>query len=103
MRRRRARAYLTFGVASIRQRWWEAAVQVGVALLAMAVVGAGLVTASSVPASYAATKLRLNGPDLWVGTHSAAAPALHAEGARLTPVSATTPTSMVQSRAATAR
>ena len=97
MRRRRARAYLTFGVASIRQRWWEAAVQVGVALLAMAVVGAGLVTASSVPASYAATKLRLNGPDLWVGTQSAAAPALYAEVARLSQVSATTPMYMVQS------
>ena len=94
---RRSRAYLTFGVASVRQRWWEGAVQAGVALLAMAVVGAGLLTASSVPASYAATKQDLNGPDLWVGTQSAPAPALYAAVAQLTQVSALTPIYMVQS------
>jgi ABC-type antimicrobial peptide transport system permease subunit len=97
MRRRRSRAYLTFAVAGIRQRWWEAAVQACVALLTMAVVGAGLLTASSVPASYAATKQQLNGPDLWVATMSTAAPALYAATSQLSEVRALTPIYMVQS------
>ncbi len=97
MSRRRSRAYVTFAAAGMRQRWWEAAVQAGVALLTMAVVGAGLLTAFSVPASYAATKQQLNGPDLWVATLSTSAPALYAATSRLSEVRALTPIYMVQS------
>jgi hypothetical protein len=91
MRRRRARAYLTAAGANLRQRWWEAAVQAIVAGLTMAVVGAGLLTALSVPASYFATKQRVNGPDLWVGTQSTPAPALYAAVGPRPEVSALTP------------
>jgi ABC-type antimicrobial peptide transport system permease subunit len=94
---RALRAYVTFAVPAVRQRWWEAAVQAGVALLTMAVVGAGLLTASSIPASYLATKHHLNGPDLWVGTQAAPAPALYAAVAQLSQVAAVTPIYMVQS------
>jgi len=97
MSRRRSRAYLTLAVTGMRQRWWEATVQTGVALLTMAVVGAGLLTAASVPASYAATKQQLNGPDLWVGTLSTSAPAVYAATAKLSEVRALTPIYMVQS------
>ncbi len=94
---RGSRAYLTFAAAALRQRWWEPAVQAGVALLTMAVVGAGLLAASSVPASYAATKQQLNGPDLWVGTQAATAPGLYASVAQMSQVSELTPIYMVQS------
>jgi hypothetical protein len=93
---RRSRAYLTFAAAAFRERWWEAAVQAAVALLTVAVVGAGLLTASSIPASYAATKQQLNGPDLWVGTEAASAPALYAAVAQMSEVSELTPMYMVQ-------
>lgn len=91
------RAYLTYAAAALRQRWWESAVQAGVALLTMAVVGAGLLAASSVPASYAATKQQLNAPDLWVGTQAATAPALYGAVEQMSNVSQLTPIYMVQS------
>jgi len=94
---RALRAYKTIAVASVRQRWWEAAVQAGVALLTMAVVGAGLLTSFSVPASYAVTKQQLNAPDLWVGTLSTSALALYAAVGQRSDVSALTPIYMVQS------
>src|SRR5258708_12988702 len=94
---RALRAYKTIAVASVRQRWWEAAVQAGVALLTMAVVGAGLLTSFSVPASYAVTKQQLNAPDLWVGTLSTSALALYAAVGQRPDVSALTPVYMVQS------
>jgi MacB-like periplasmic core domain len=96
MSRRPARAYLTCAAANVRQRWWEAAVQTIVAGLTMAVVGAGFLTAFSVPASYAATKQRLNAPDLWVGTQSAPAPSLYAAVEQLPEVTALTPLYPVQ-------
>ncbi len=94
--RRRARAYLTAAGANLRQRWWEAAVQAIVAGLTMAVVGAGLLTAFSVPASYFATKQRVNGPDLWVGTQSTPAPSLYAAVGQLPQIGALTPIYPVQ-------
>src|SRR5260370_16282775 len=94
---RGSRAYVTLAAAALRQRWWEPAVRAGVALLTMAVVGAGLLAASSVPASYAATKQQLNGPDLWVGTQAPTAPGLNASVAHMSQVSELTPIYMVQS------
>ena len=96
MSRRRSRAYLTFAAAGLRERWWEAAVQVAVATLTVGVVGAGLLIASSIPASYAATKQQLNGPDLWVGTQASSAPALYAATAQMSEVNELTPMYMVQ-------
>ncbi len=62
----------------------------------MAVVGAGLLTALSVPASYFATKQRVNGPDLWVGTQSTPAPSLYAAVGQLPQIGALTPIYPVQ-------
>lgn len=96
MSRRRSRAYLIFAAAGLRERWWEAAVQAAVALLTVGVVGAGLLTASSIPTSYAATKQQLNAPDLWVGTQASSAAALYAVVAQMSEVSEVTPIYMVQ-------
>jgi putative ABC transport system permease protein len=96
MSRRRSRAYLIFAAAGLRERWWEAAVQAAVALLTVGVVGAGLLTASSIPTSYAATKQQLNAPDLWVGTQASSAAALYAAVAQMSEVSEVTPIYLVQ-------
>ena len=89
-------AYWTSAAANLRARWWEALMQALVAGLTMALVGGGLLTAVSIPASYATTAQRLNGPHLWVGVGAAQAQSVYAATSQLPQVAAVTPLYLVQ-------